>query len=196
MYRVMKLQRCHRLIRLVSALLLAVPAVQAQDAVVAAKSGAGEHATPVVKPKPKSLSETEITSDTMDYDINGRKAVFAGNVRVNDERLQLHADKMTVEFAEGDNLRKIIAEGNVQIKHDESVAKGKIAVYDYESGMIELSGDPTLVQAQTRISGAQSVIYERSKGKFRTQGGKPKLEFFGATTQSGNSLLPGTKGEK
>ncbi|HAR67137.1 MAG TPA: hypothetical protein DCR55_13125 [Lentisphaeria bacterium] len=186
----MKTQRCYSLGGLIAALLLFAAAVHAQGDVVAADAVATRSAEPVAPARGKTLQDTEVSSDSMDYDIEKRIAMFSGNVRIDDERVQLRADKMKIEFAINDDLKSIVAEGNVQIKQEDNLAKGKQAVYDYQSGIITLSGEPVLLRPQSKMSGAHYIIYDRAESKFRAQGGKPKIEFSGAGKAAGGGLLP------
>ncbi|MFT5127904.1 MAG: lipopolysaccharide export system protein LptA [Rhodothermales bacterium] len=124
------------------------------------------------------LLPTEITSDSMDYDIETRSAVFAGNVHVKDSRLDLKAAQMVVQFDEGNELETITCQGKVVISRDGHVATGEVATYDYKGGSISLSGSPILLQGASRISGAERIIFNRTEGKFRTEGGQPKIEFY------------------
>ena len=142
---------------------------------------------------------TEITSDTMDYDIETRSAVFAGNVHVQDSRLDLKAARMVVQFDEANELETITAEGKVTISRDGNIAKGEKATYDYKGGSISLSGNPILLQGASKISGAEHIIFNRAEGKFRTQGGQPKIEFYSQKSTGldifGGSPLGGGKKE-
>ncbi len=118
---------------------------------------------------------TDITSDTLDFDINKKQAVFVGNVTIEDEKLTMNADKLTVEFDENDDLRKIEADGNVKIISDNNEAVGGNAVYDFAKGNVILSNKPVLIKGYNQIEGAEKIIYSRDKGKFKTEGGKVHL---------------------
>jgi lipopolysaccharide transport protein LptA len=157
-------------------------------------------APPPTSPAPQGeLLPTEITSDSMDYDIESRSAVFAGNVHVKDSRLDLKATKMVVLFDENNELETITCQGKVTISRDGHVASGDVATYDYKGGSISLSGNPTLLQGASRISGAEQIIFNRAEGKFRTQGGQPKIEFYSQKSTGldifGDSPLGGGKKE-
>ena len=53
------------------------------------------------------------------------------------------------------------------------------SLFDHDkAGSISLSGNPILLQGASRISGAEHIIFNRSEGKFRTEGGQPKIEFY------------------
>jgi lipopolysaccharide export system protein LptA len=159
-------------------------------------------AQPTPNPGPATEGEllpTEITSDEMDYDIESRSAVFSGNVHVKDSRLDLKATKMVVQFDEANELETITCAGKVIISRDGHMATGEVATYDYKAGSISLSGNPILLQGASRISGAEHIIFNRSEGKFRTEGGQPKIEFYSQKSTGldifGGSPLGGGKKE-
>jgi lipopolysaccharide export system protein LptA len=166
----------------------------AQAPQIAAPQAKVDPDTPAGEPLP-----TEITSDTMDYDIETRSAVFAGNVHVKDSRLDLKATKMIVQFDESNELETITCEGKVTISRDGHLAKGEKATYDYKGGSISLSGNPVLLQGASKISGAERIIFNRAEGKFRTEGGQPKIEFYSPKSTGldifGGSPLGGGKKE-
>ena len=121
---------------------------------------------------------TDISSDSLDFDIKKRRAVFIGNVVIEDERVQLNSDKMIVEFDDNDQLSMIEAEGNVSIIAEGNKATGGKAVYDFVKGTIVLSENPVLIKGLSQIEDANEIIYERQETKFRTDGGRPHIIFF------------------
>ncbi len=118
---------------------------------------------------------TDITSDSLDFDINKKQAIFLGNVTIEDEKLTMYSDKLIVEFDENDELKKIEADGNVKISSDNNEAVGGKAVYDFAKGDVILSNNPVLIKGYNQIEGAEKIIYSRDKGKFKTEGGQVHL---------------------
>ena len=125
-----------------------------------------------------SSAPTEINAETMDFDIENRKATFSGNVHVVDEKLSLKSDGMTVKFDELNRLKRIEATGNVTIDSEGNFATGGEAVYDFKAGKITLSKNPILMQGPNRVIGAERIIYLREEKKFSTEGGHPQIIFF------------------
>ena len=131
-----------------------------------------------------SPAPTEITSESMDFDVENRFAVFDGNVKVIDDRMRLDSDKMVVHFDENNKLQRIEAVGNVVINSDGNIAKGGQAVYDFKEGRVVLSIDPVLMQGDNRVIGAEKIIYSRGKEKFVTEGGTPRVIFYDSKNQN------------
>ena len=121
---------------------------------------------------------TEINSDNMDFDVENRLAVFKGNVKVVDEKLNLSSDLMKVKFDEENKLEKIEASGNVAISFNDNKATGGKAIYDFKDGKIVLSENPILIQGSNRVIGAEEIIYEKTEKNFKTRGGDPQIIFY------------------
>lgn len=114
---------------------------------------------------------TEITSDTMDFDIEQKTATFIGNVNVEDERISLASDKMLVQFSDDDKLAFIEMMGNVVVTSDSSdQARSGKAKYDFEAGLIVLSEKPELIKGRCQIVGAKEIHFIKEENVFRTKG--------------------------
>ena len=140
-----------------------------------------------------SAAPTEINAETMNFDIENRKAIFSGNVKVVDEKLNLQSDEMKIEFDVDNNLEKIEATGNVVINSEGNSATGGMAVYNFKDGVIILSLNPILMQGLNRVIGADRIIYRRKEKKFETEGGSPQIIIFEGNNSS--SFLDILKGE-
>ena len=80
----------------------------------------------------------KITSASTYYDRKEGFAYFSGKVFVDDGRYQLHADRAYV-FMEGTNeLKRIVAIGNVALTNENRRAYGAKASYYREPGMVVL----------------------------------------------------------
>ena len=143
------------------------------------KAGHGADDLPMISSAP-----TEISSDTMDFDVEKRTAVFLGNVLVVDDKLRLNSDKMIVQFDENNKLKNIEALGNVVIDSDGNIAESGKAVYDLLDGTVVLSIDPILMQGDNRVVGAEKIIFSRKTEKFITEGGSPHIIFYESDTES------------
>ena len=143
-----------------------------------------------------SPAPTEISSDTMDFDVETRTAIFSGNVRVVDERLSLTSEEMIVQFDENNKLQKIDATGKVVIDYSGNIAKSGKAVYDFKEGRVVLSINPVLMQGDNRVVGAEKIIFSRETEKFTTEGGAPHIIFYETDGQSKFPDLFNQAGEK
>ncbi len=127
---------------------------------------------PPPKPPPPPAT-TKIDSDTADFDLNGREAVYYGNVRVDDPRMKLTCVQLTVYLPPGGGrINHIVAETNVVIDAtDEKGATNHVtsdkAVYDYNvqgavtNEVITLTGNPQIENAQGTQSG-DVIIWDRA----------------------------------
>ena len=80
----------------------------------------------------------------IDYAKN--EASFYGRVKVIEPRGELLADRLDI-FLNPDSheIEKVVAEGNVELKHDPNVARGQRIVYTLASGQAILTGNPEIL---------------------------------------------------
>ncbi len=140
-----------------------------------------------------AIPPTEITADTLDYDMKNKLAHLEGNVHVVDQDIDLRANRMVIHFvyseAEGrDVVQRIVATGKVVITRDKVVATGSEANYDVDKGLVVLTGEPILIQGNSKITGARDVIFNRAQERVYTDGGKPKIEFYRSDNEQGSMV--------
>jgi lipopolysaccharide transport protein LptA len=124
---------------------------------------------------------TEIFSDTADFDLKTRVAVYTGHVRVVDPQMQLLCEILTVTVPEGSGrVNHIVAETNVVIDAVDQDGKtvhassGR-AVYTYRvensvtNETIVLTINPRLSRGVDSLSG-DSILWDRQKNMFRASG--------------------------
>ena len=102
---------------------------------------------------------TEITSERLTFDYNEHYALFEENVVVVDPEMKLKADRMTVHFAEDNEVKSIIARGNVIIEQEDRPATAGRAVYDVESGKIQLDEKPRVTRGNDVLEGTTSAFW-------------------------------------
>jgi lipopolysaccharide transport protein LptA len=93
--------------------------------------------------KKKELTgrEAVITADRTDYDRKEGIILFDRNVYVDDEQYQMHADRLFV-FLDGTNdLKRLVAIGNVSITNDDKTASCTRATYHKASHRIVMYGN-------------------------------------------------------
>lgn len=115
---------------------------------------------------PKTGRPAKITSANTFFDRKEGVAMFDRNVHVDDESYQMWADKAYV-FMEGTNdVRRIVAIGNVALTNEARRAYGTKASYYKEGGMVVLYGDaerPAEVRDESKI---EDQTVKGSKIKF------------------------------
>jgi lipopolysaccharide export system protein LptA len=106
---------------------------------------------------------TVITCDgSLEVDYENNLAIFQDNVKVEDNRGKIFADRMDVYFAteaeeskriegmEGVGIDKVVALGNTEIHHGGNITYSQKAVYDTDTGKLTLTGEPKLVIYSTK----------------------------------------------
>lgn len=159
-------------------------------AVTAKKVDSGETTVPA---KDSSASEEtdnlSVTADTLDMDFANKKAVFTGHVEVSDSRMTLKADHMDVYLTPDDELKRIVATGNVVIHEPASARRataGK-AIYDVVEGTVVLTDTPVIVDGENTVTEADTITYLRNSDKFRFEG---RPVFHIKTKKGKKSLMP------
>ncbi len=131
----------------------------------------------------------DIHSEEMTVDFERHKIVFKGDVKVLQADFSLTAGEVTAVFGESaDDIKKIIAAGDVKIQKGDKMAWGEQAVYDRGSATILLTGTPVLKQGRSFIKGEEirfSLDEDRMEVKgsveaeFLLSGQKEDLELRG-----------------
>ena len=121
---------------------------------------------------------TEIFSDSGEFDLKTRVAVYFGNVRVVDPQMKLQCEMLTVVVPEsGGRVDHIVAETNVVIDATDNEghpvrATSQKAVYSYRvensvtNELIELTGDP-FVDSKSAKGYAEKIVWDRAQNKVR-----------------------------
>ena len=118
-----------------------------QPEVASPDEESGEEKQPKEEKHPKEAKRltgrpAKITSDSTIYNRKEGIASFVGHVHVDDEQYQMHADRVYL-FLEGTNeLKRIVAIGNVAMTNEARRAYGAKATYSKKNGLVVLhSGD-------------------------------------------------------
>jgi len=163
----------------------------ADDAAVTAKKvGNGKATVPAEGSSPSNeTDDLSVTSDTLDMDFANKVAVFSGHVEAADSRMTLKADHMDVFLTPDDDLKQIVATGNVVI-HEPASARhataGK-AIYDVIEGTVVLTDTPTIIDGENTVTEADTITYLRNSDKFRFEG---RPVFHIKTKKGKKSLMP------
>ena len=138
-------------------------------------AAAGTNAAPqaatnaVAKVWPKREGRpARISARKVYYDRGEGYAVFTGNVHVDGEEYQMHAQKAYVFFEGTNELKRVVATGDVAITNETKRAYGAKASYYRKTGMVVLYGDDRMaaeVRDEDDGSGEDQVV-KGSKIKF------------------------------
>ncbi len=110
-----------------------------------------------------SPDATVITADKLTFDYLQKFALFENNVLVNDPRLQLSANRLTVIFTEEGGAQTIKAEGKVLLTQGDKKARADVAAYDVASGRIVLAGGPPQVMQGRNILEGEVITFWRDQ---------------------------------
>jgi lipopolysaccharide transport protein LptA len=123
-------------------------------------------------PRPPTL----INSDSAEFDLTARRAVYHGNVHVDDPQMTLTCMLLTADLPQaGGMMKHIVAETNVVIysvdeKGQTNHATSDKAVYDYtvQNGVtnetVTLTGNAKMENAQGTLTG-EPIIWDRQKNR-------------------------------
>ena len=109
-----------------------------------------------------SNGTTRITSSKVNYDRKEGFAYFSGGVTVEDPTYVLHANRAFVYTGETNDLKKIVAIGNIAITNESRRAYGAKATYFRNSGAVVLSSGDGIV-AEVRDAGPEGDQVLRGK---------------------------------
>ena len=144
-----------------------------------------------------SPDATIVTADKLTFDYTQKFALFDGNVLVNDPRMQLSAQRLTIIFTEHGGAQTVKAEGKVLLTQGDKKARAEVATYDVASGRIVLAGGPPQVMQGRNIMEGEVITFWRDQQRVEC---KPKArlviysEDFGGSSDGNDAfLLPGGK---
>ena len=144
-------------------------------AALAAVLGAGVPARAAMEDDGRSLEAspdaTVVTADKLTFDYIQKFALFEGRVLVNDPRLQLSSDRLTIVFTEDGGAQTIKAEGKVLLTQGDKKARSDVATYDVPSGKIVLAGGPPQVMQGRNILEGEVITFWRDEQRLEC---KPK----------------------
>lgn len=99
-----------------------------------------------------------VTSDRMEADKGANVVVFKGNVVVVED-FTLCSDELFVYYDDRQEVKDIVADGNVRIFQQDKTATAGKAVYDRKSRSIVLTEDPQVVQCTDTVRGDKITVF-------------------------------------
>ncbi len=124
----------------------------------------------ITKPKKRSKKKlskksfkfdkpVNINADSLEYDNNANRIIFNGNVVARQGDIVIFSDKMDVLYAEGGDLKKISATGDVKVTQGERIATGKNIVFYNQEQKIVVTGNPRVWQGDNVIQGKKITVF-------------------------------------
>ena len=116
-----------------------------------------------------------IVSDRIEYDYKELIIAFDDHVKVTDPRFTMTCDRMLV-FLEGTNqIKRVIAIGNVDGMQPDRHATCDRAVYERATGEIVMTGNPVLTRGTDRVTGARITVFQNDQRVIIEGGGRVNL---------------------
>jgi lipopolysaccharide export system protein LptA len=103
-----------------------------------------------------------ITSQQLEADNKNRIITFRGKVEARQGELTIWADLAQVFYEkkeEGNEIREIVATGNVKVQEGDRLATGQKAVFVNGEQKITLTGEPKVWQGKDMVSGERIIVF-------------------------------------
>ena len=121
-----------------------------------------------------SNAPVNVAADRIEVQDRADRAIFSGNVVVQQAELTLTAPRLTVAYSNsgGIEIERLDASGGVTVRSPSETAQGQFAIYDLDSRLITLVGGVTLIRGDSRVNGGRLVI-DLTSGRAVIDGGGP-----------------------
>jgi lipopolysaccharide transport protein LptA len=107
-----------------------------------------------------SGSPVDITSDRLSLDYEAKSVVFSGRVRAVQATGTITSDVLRVSYGESFNdVKEMVAEGNVRISQGTRWATGEHAVLDQTKRTVVLTGNPVVHDGRDQITGRKITVF-------------------------------------
>ena len=120
-----------------------------------------------------------ISSRALEVDNKNQVIIFKGNVVAKQGEWTIHADVTHVYYEKrdgGNEVREIVASGNVKIYRGDGFATGQKAVLNNKEQKIVLTGQPKVWQGKDMISGEKITVLLDEEKSFVEGGPDRKVE--------------------
>jgi lipopolysaccharide export system protein LptA len=131
------------------------------------------HAAPAARHK----EPLKIKSDTLQADNEKKTAVFEGKVVARQGDMTLYSDRLVITYtANGRELSKVEAFGNVRVLQGNRQGSGAHAIYHPKEGTIVLDGSPKVVQGDDVVTGKVITYFVNEQRSVVTGGPSQRVE--------------------
>jgi len=142
----------------------------------------------------------QISAEHLVVDNKAHSATFSGNVTAVQGAAQIASERLTVFYETPETgtggqpgvIRRIVSEGNVVIHFDGKVAVTGKAVYNKDTGLLELIGEGTRVTSGQNTITGKRIVVDRARDSITVEGdGSKRVEAVIFPDQAdGGGLLP------
>jgi len=120
-----------------------------------------------------------ITSQQLEADHKKSVIIFSGNVVAKQGNMTIYADVARVYYEkkeEGNEIREIVATGNVKIQEADRLATAQQAVFTNAEQKIVLTGQPKVWQGKDMVSGEKIIVLLEEDKTFVESGPDQRIE--------------------
>ena len=120
-----------------------------------------------------------ITSQGLEADNKNLVIIFSGNVVAKQGEMTIHADVARVYYEkkeEGNEIREMVATGNVKIQEADRLATAQNAIFTNAEQKIVLTGQPKVWQGKDMVSGEKIIILLEEDKSFVESGPERRVE--------------------
>src|SRR3990170_4129041 len=108
---------------------------------------------------PDANQPITITSNNMEARKKENLVIFRGDVVAQQKDYTLYSRELHVYYADGQEIKEMIATGDVRIVQSDKVATGEKAVYTKVNRAVVLTGNPQVEQDCDVVKGEKIIIY-------------------------------------
>ncbi|MBI5327313.1 MAG: lipopolysaccharide transport periplasmic protein LptA [Deltaproteobacteria bacterium] len=106
-----------------------------------------------------SAQPITITSNNMEARKKDNLVIFKGDVAVQQKDYILYSNELHIYYAEAQEIKEMIAMGNVKMVQLNKVATGEKAVYNRETRVVVITGNPQVEQDCDVVKGDKITIF-------------------------------------
>lgn len=104
-------------------------------------------------------SPIQVEADSVKYFGDKKMSMASGNVYVHGDEYTVRADRVEVYFTKGDDIDKIVSQGNVNFKYRDITGLAREITVDWNNGVATLVGDARVWQGENYLEGERVVLY-------------------------------------
>jgi lipopolysaccharide export system protein LptA len=116
----------------------------------------------------------DVAADRIEVQDRADRAIFTGNVEVQQGRLRLNTARLTVAYADngGIEIERLEASGGVVLRSPSETARSRFAIYDLNRRLVTMIGGVTLTRGESNVQGGRLVL-DLDTGRAVMDGGAP-----------------------
>ena len=102
----------------------------------------------------------DVAADRIEVLDRADRAIFSGNVEVQQGSLRLNTARLTVAYANqgGIEIERLEASGGVVLRSPSETARSRFAIYDLNRRLVTMIGDVTLNRGESHVQGGRLVL--------------------------------------